>query len=256
MDKSILDKQLEILDLLYRFRFLTSNQIQKLLHDKTPRLTNYHLKILLDNHHIGRHYARTLGSANQPAVYFLDSGCIKILEEKKQLTKVKLKRIYREKIRSQQFIQHALFIGDYYLKLALDSDKSNHTLHFFTKIDLEEHKYLIKPLPDVYFARVDQEKNIKRYIVDVIDEGSPRFAIRKRIDQYNDYVESGTFEEVTGHQFPTILFICPNPGIQIYLKKHIGRIIEETSLSDIAIFLATKEGAFAGHWEPIEAEDE
>lgn len=256
MDKSILDKQSEILDLLYRFRFLTSNQIQKLLHDKTPRLTNYHLKILLTNRYIGRHYARTLGSANQPAVYYLDSGCIKILEEKKQLSTSKLKRIYREKIRSQQFIQHALFIGDYYLKLAQDSETSNHTLHFFTKTDLEEHKYLLKPLPDAYFARADKEETTKRYFVEVIDEGSPRFAIRKRIEQYNDYIEAGTFEEVTSHQFPMILFICPNPGVLIYLKKHLERIIEETSLSEISIFLATKEGAFDGHWESVVSDDE
>ena len=53
MDNNILtDKQLTILKLLYRFRFLTSTHIQHLLNDKTPRLTNYHLKILTSQNYI------------------------------------------------------------------------------------------------------------------------------------------------------------------------------------------------------------
>ena len=42
----------------------------------------------------------------------------------------------------------------------------------------------------------------------------------------------------------------------IYLKKHISRIYEETSLDQIEIFIATKEGAFIGKWEKVEGEDE
>jgi hypothetical protein len=42
----------------------------------------------------------------------------------------------------------------------------------------------------------------------------------------------------------------------IYLKKHIARIYEETSLDQIEIYIATKEQAFAGSWEKIEADNE
>ena len=108
----------------------------------------------------------------------------------------RLKKIYQEKIRSKQFIAHALFIAEYYLFLLNDSIKINQTLHFFTKTDLLAHPYIIHPLPDAYFARVDQKKNTKRYFVEVVEESAPRFALRKRIEQYNDYIEEGKFEEV------------------------------------------------------------
>ena len=74
---TLTDKQRTILKLLYRFRFLTSTHIQHLLNDKTPRLTNYHLKILTSQNYINKHYTRSLGSGNQPAIYFLASGSIK-----------------------------------------------------------------------------------------------------------------------------------------------------------------------------------
>ena len=85
---------------------------------------------------------------------------------------------------------------------------------------------------------------------------SPRFALRKRIEQYCDYIDDGKFTEATGHDFPTLLFICPGYASLIYLKKHIARIYEETSLDQIEIYIATKEQAFAGSWEKIEAEQD
>ncbi len=248
-------KQLTILTYLYRFRFLTSLQLQKLLTDKTLRLTNYHLKILTTLNYINKHYSRSLGLANQPAVYFLAPRSIEALRNVEGVTPRGLKRIYREKIRSSQFIAHASFIADYYLFLRDDSIKTKQTLHFFTKSNLEVHPYIIHPLPDAYFARVDSNEHTKRYFVEVIEEGSPRFALRKRVEQYNDYLEEGTFEEVTNHPFPTILFICPTVGILIYLKKHLGLVYEETSLDQIDMYLATREGAFAGQWEKVEAEE-
>ena len=253
---TLIDKQLTILKLLYRFRFLTSTHIQHLRSDKTPRLTNYHLKLLTSQNYINKHYTRSLGSGNLPAIYFLASGSIKVLQNIEGIEPKTLQRIYREKIRSQQFITHALFISQYYQYLVTESAKSKHILHFFTKTDLLAHKYIIHPLPDAYFARVDDKQETKRYFVEVIDEGAPRFTLRKRIEQYTDYIDNGTFEEATSHPFPTILLICPTLGIQIYFKKYLAKICEDSSLDQTAIYVTTQEGAFSGEWEKIEPTDE
>lgn len=248
--------QLTILHYLYRFRFLTSRQISQLLNHKNIRLTNYHLQILTTHNFIGKHYTRSLGQANQPAVYYLSSGSIKVLEGRDGIDKRALKRVYREKMRSQQFIVKSSFIAEYYLHLRADSQKSAHALHFFTKTDLLAHPYLLHPLPDAYFARVDKNNETKRYFVELIDDSSPRFALRRRIEQYNNYLEDGKFEEMTKHHFPTILFICPGMASLIYLKKHLERIYDETSLDETEVYLATHERAFLGNWEVITAEDE
>jgi len=257
MDSQSLPKpQLDILHYLYRFRFLTSTQLQHLLNQNTIRLTNYHLKNLITQNYIGKHYSRTLGLANQPAVYYLTSGSIKILSDQYKFDKRTVKRIYREKIRSQQFIAHASFIAEYFLYLRNESAKTKHTFHFFTKTDLASHPYLIHPLPDAYFVRVDTMGKTKRYLVEVVEDSSPRFALRKRVEQYCDYIDDGKFTEVTGHDFPALLFICPSIASMIYLKKHIGRIYEETSMDQIEVYISTREGVFTGKWEQIVAEGE
>lgn len=255
MDRpKLITKQFDILKLLYRFRFLNSSQLQRLLNHTNIRLTNYHLKNLITQKFIGKHYSRSLGLANQPAVYYLSSGSIKVLSNSPDFEKHALKRIYREKIRSQQFIAHSSFVAEYFIYLRGESDKTKHTLHFFTKTDLLAHSYLIHPLPDAYFARVDKAGNTKRYFVEEVEDSSPRFALRKRVEQYCDYIDDGKFTEATGHNFPTLLFICPGVASMIYLKKHIARIYEETSLDQIEIYVATKEGAFTGKWERVEKE--
>ncbi len=253
---SLSQQQLAIPQSLYRFRFLTSTQIQKLLNFKTLHVTNYHLNILTKLGYINKHYSRKLGLANQPAVYFLAPRSIDELRNVEGVTPRGLKRIYREKIRSPQFIAHVSFIADYLLFLRDDSIKTKLTLHLFTKSDLQVHPYMIHPLPDIYFARINKKGDTKRYFVEVFEEGSPRFALRRRIEQYNDYIEEGKFEEATSHPFPTILFICPTVGILIYLKKHLERIYDETSLDQTSVYLATREQAFASTWEKVEAVDE
>lgn len=248
--------QIDIIHYLYRFRFLTSHQISQLLQHKTIRLTNYHLKILTSNNYLGKHYSRSLSSANQPAIYYLSSASIKLLEGREGVDKRALKRIYREKHRSQAFIDHSLFVANYYLFLRQESHKTSSTLHFFTKTDLLAHPYVIHPLPDAYFARVDNKKQAKRYFVELVDDSSPRFALRRRIEQYSDYIEEGRFEEVTGHAFPTILFICPGYASMIYLKKHLERVYDETSFDETEIYLATREEAFSGSWTGITPDEE
>lgn len=247
--------QLDIIHYLYRFRFLTSIQITKLL-KTTLRFTNYHLQVLSSKNYIGKHYSRSLGLANQPAVYYLAAGSIGSLSSQEDFDKRAIKRIYREKIRSPLFIAHASYIADYYLYIRNDSEQTKQILHFFTKTDLLAHPYFIHPLPDAYFARVDPAGMTKRYIVEVVEDSSPRFALRKRVEQYCDYIDDGKFEDATGHDFPTLLFICPGYASLIYLKKHIARIYEETSLDQISIYIATREDALSGNWTQVETEDD
>ncbi len=164
---SLSPQQLAIPQSLYRFRFLTSIQIQKLLNFKTLHVTNYHLNILAKHGYINKHYSRKLGLANQPAVYFLAPRSISVLQGMEGVTTRGLKRIYREKIRSPQFIDHTSFVADYFLFLRDDSIKTQLTLHFFTKSDLQVHPYIIHPLPDIYFARVDKKGNTKEIEVQI-----------------------------------------------------------------------------------------
>lgn len=246
------NNQTLILQHLLKFRFLTSTQIQQLLKLNSLHSTNHHLTKLSRQQIIGSLYSRKIETAFLPAIYYLKSASIKQLN----ITDKKIiKRIYKEKSRSKTFIDHSVLIADFYIYLNSDSIKNKQTLNFFTKTDLVFYNYIIHPLPDAYFVRTDKKGNIKRYFLEIIDENAPRFSIRKRIDQYNNYIENKTFENATGYEFPTILFICPNNTISNYLKKYFEKIWDESNFDDISIHSATKDDAFTGVWHNLKPEE-
>jgi hypothetical protein len=237
MAPKVTPKQLEILIYLYRFRFLNRSHVQQLLHHKDPKTINVWLKDLTDKKIIGRHYSTKLKENTKPAIYYLVAKSRQVITGESGVDEILLKkRIYREKTRSQRFINHCLTLADFYLKLLYASGKEK--LHFFTKTDLSTHYYLPYNRPDAYIAK-EKAGKIKRYFLEIIDEGTPRFILRKRIEQFIEYYDSVRWQEETGHPFPSVLLLCPNEEMKIFLQKHISQKLEEEIQAEIDFYLTT-----------------
>ncbi len=255
---SVTDRQVEILTLLYRFRFLDRHHIQKFLGHKQPRRTNSWLKDLSEKKLVGRIYSKKFGENTKPAIYFLNLKARQVLKEQKDVNKSLLNRIYREKSRSKRFIDHSLFLADiyHYLKIAASEYKAK--LHFFTKTDLAGHNYLPEPMPDLYIA-VEEKGLMRRYFLEAFPEGTPRYALRHRIFRYFNYYESNVWEMTTKHLFPKILLVCPNRKMQGFLNKFIKETAEEEFDDSIQFFLTTtkkinKSGMKKEVWQKVEYE--
>src|SRR5438552_2064272 len=111
MSRKILTKQkLAILVLLYRFRFLNTHQIQKLLNHKNPTRIQTWLKELTTEQYIICDYNRhIMGENNKPAIYCLATRSKKELQELKECNSKILIRIYKEKALSTIFKQKQMF---------------------------------------------------------------------------------------------------------------------------------------------------
>ena len=234
---NITKKQLEIIILVYRFRFLNRLQIQKLLNQKQKNRINYWLKDLYDKKIIGRNYSKKFGDNIKPAVYFLKSKSKNYLIDQVEKDTKLTERIYGEKNRSQKFINHCLLSADFYLNLKKSPE--DRQIYFYTKIDLLDHDYLPSSHPDAYVA-TKKNKRLKRYFFEIIDEGTPRFIIRAKIKQYLEYYSDNTWQEVTKHPFPKILILCPNDLIKNYLHSFIPRIIVEEDQEEVDFYLSIK----------------
>jgi len=238
MDKNKLTKkQLEILTLLYRFRFLNRSQIQKLLNHKQKNRTNCWLKNLTDKKIIGRNYSNKLGDNIKPAIYYLKTKSKNYLKDQLKKDTKLMKRIYGEKKRTPRFINHCLLSVDFYLDLKKSSE--DRQIFFYTKVDLINYNGLPLKHPDAYVA-TKKGKRIKRYFFEIIDEGTPRFIIRTKIKQYLEYYDAQTWQEGTNHPFPKILILCPNDLIKKYLHSFIPRIMTEENQTEIDFYLSTK----------------
>ncbi len=254
----ITSKQYEILFLLYRFRFLNRIHIQHFLQHKNPTRITPWLNDLTAKHCITRIYSHQFGDNTKPAVYYLAVGGRQILKHDEQCNEQGLKRVYREDLRSPQFREHCLFTADLYFALQELVQTNNGTLHFYTQTDLLEFEHLLHPLPDVYVALEEQNKETNRYFFEVIEEGIPRFALRTRIRQYIEYAQSQQWETETTHPFPAIMLICPNETIQKFLSSFIAKRYEEKNIHSPSFFLTTKEqvtqqGMLPEIWQKAEA---
>jgi len=215
------------------------------MNQKFPGRLNTWMTDLTKKKIVARKYERGILSGNTPAIYFLASHSNKLPigytgTEKKFLT-----RVYNEKYRSQRFIERSLYVAKLYLWLKEQAEKQKEKLSFFTKIELEEYKYLIHPLPDAYIA-LSEGRNTKRYLVEIFDSSYPRFAIRNRIERYIEYFQSKKFQEVTSHPFPSVLIISPEEATRAYIVKHIRSMKENDYLPDLIFFVS---GSFDSSWE-------
>lgn len=247
-------KQLQLLLLLYRFRFLNRIHLQKFLNHKDPRRINTWLKDLTTRNVIGRKYSNKLLANTRPAIYYLATKSRAILFTQPNINEKLLKRVYREKTRSDKLINHCLLLADIYFLLDIQSQTNKTKLHFYTKTDLVSHRYLPYKHPDAYIA-IESKRQTKRYFLEIIDEGTPRFMIRSKIDYYFEYFQANTWQNNTDHPNPTMLFVCPDELTKTFLNKYILQIQEEEPEIDLNFYLTTQNqinNNQADLWERVE----
>lgn len=247
-------KQLQLLLLLYRFRFLNRIHLQKFLNHKDPRRINTWLKDLTTRNIIGRKYSNRLLANTRPAIYYLATKSRAILLTQPDINEKLLKRVYREKTRSDKLINHCLLVADIYFLLNKQSQANKTKLHFYIKTDLVSHRYLPYKRPDAYIA-IESKRQTKRYFLEIIDEGTPRFMIRSKIDHYFEYFQTNTWQDNTDHPNPTMLFVCPDELTKTFLNKYILQTQEEEPEIDLYFYLTTQNqinNNQADLWEKVE----
>jgi hypothetical protein len=236
-NKDITKTQNNIFLLLYKFRFLHTNQIQKLLNHKYNTRINTWLNNLTKQEYLQRQY-NTQTIIKRPAVYILTKKARKILKSNPEYSLPILNKIYRERHRSQTFINHCLLIADVYLTLRSKKGKDE-TTTFETKNTLSDYGYFPLDILDAYIA-IKSPKSINRYFTTVIDP-TPRLYIAKGIvRQYVAYWQSSKWEENTDKPFPAILLICLDEKVKRMITYYIAKTLHEEQ-ADIRFYLSTSE---------------
>ena len=219
---TITNKQKEILLLLYRFRFLNRIQIQTLLKHKDPKNTNVWLKDLTVKNYTGKIFEKTAG-INKPAIYFASNNGIKFFSSAEGADRKSLRKLYQEKRRSQAFINQCILIAQVYLKLLAQNLQD---FKFYTQVDFPKNSIIRNLLPSFAYVYTKETK-LRHYTCDIIKDGTPRFAIRSRINQYIEF-----FKDQPTMQ---IVFVCQSKKILEFVQKYIGKATEESEMQNIHV---------------------
>lgn len=233
--QSLTKKQLEILYHLYLFRYLNRLHIQTLLNHKDSARINKWLTDLTQKHYINKIYSTNYGENTKPAIYYLATKSIKILQDNPNVVPERLVKVYRERGRSNRFITHCLAVADVYTAFKA-KENENTRLYFTIKTELVDHEYLLQPVPDAYIA-LENKRKTTRYFLDIFDTQTPRFVLKRRVQQYVEYSEDGAWDEATGYLFPKILLVCMEQSAGEFLKHYVDDYQEDTDLTFMPVTL-------------------
>jgi hypothetical protein len=209
---SLNQKQLYILRITYKFRFITSPLLAK--HKKiTISSANTALLNLYRKGYLGRHYdSSTYNLPNRPACYYLASNGINYLRNNAELSDKGLNACYKDKHLNQKFIDNSLLVYKTFLHLR---EKFPDYI-FFTANELRDYDHFPKILPQLYYYSETQEGERKEIMLDIFTD-TLFFYIKKRIDQYVAHFEEG---EWLRSQYPTIVLIVPDSRLKAKAENY------------------------------------
>lgn len=236
---SLTTKQLAILNLLYRFRFATSEQLSQAL-IITKATTNKRLKLLLELKYIDRKYNRI---SREHAIYYLSpegTNQLKKMSKQKYLVKV-LRNIRHDSEASNQFMKHCLGVFDVYLAFRVTYGDN---LQFFTKTQMAPVPYFPKQLPDAHIQL--GAKNRKLFLLDLLHSDQPFFLATRAVIRYIDYAEKDMWP--SQFEFPKILLVCDNAALQKRLLKKMRYRIENLENPALKFYITTVERLRTEEW--------
>jgi hypothetical protein len=220
-------KQLEILRLFYRFRFLTSNHLAILLDLKrtNPNQIHQRLQILLKNKYIGRHYDGKYKIQGKPAEYYLIEDGIKALKQymRDKCNDKVLHNIYSDKKAAPSSVAQYLKVAYIYCYL---KERYGDDLKFFTKSQIAPYEYLPKQKPEA-LIRLDVDGEQKEFFLETINPNTPFFGYVGKVRRYIEYSDAGTWQDETGRKLPGILFVGDSVGTEIRIQKQAARFIKK-----------------------------
>lgn len=246
--------QKQILYFLYKFRFLSTNQIQILLQHSNPSYSQKLLKDLLDKEYIMTSRDRvTYKDYSQPFVYRLANRARQVLKLNEDCDLRVLNRIYKEKTRTNMYIDRCLAIADLYFFFLSQNKKEE--LQFFTESELVMYDFFPETKPSAYIA-IQAEKSTRRYFLELFEKYIPPGVMRARFQSYIKYAGSGQWEaNANGEDFPVVLFVCPTKNkkkhILYYAKWAFEKIFEEKFVFFATSIDKLKPGNTKNIWESV-----
>jgi hypothetical protein len=270
---SITNKQKEIMDLVFRLRFINRHQIQRLLNHKDPKRINAWLKDLVDKGYLGRIYSHKLLENTKPAIYYLHNNGIVWARYEKEgnfggndggVELKYIKKYYQDKNASITFVNHCVTLSEFYVQFKeheylVNKDRKKPKLEYYfeTKSEMwitrqrelygKDFNEVKQYIPDLYLERFKNPEgpnmDSTTYFIELFDPKVPRYAIKYKIQQFVKLKEDEKEwkNRYTGMDgvFPTILLVFPNQPKLNGLAKFINHEIIYSYANEGLYFMAT-----------------
>lgn len=263
-------RQKEIVELVYKHRFINRIQIQALLKHKDYKTINLWLRDLREKQYVEWIYSDHFAERTKPAVYYLGINGIRYLKTRNDESIgliaypiTELRKRYRESTRSQTYIDRCLLLVDCCLSLeqARDEESWPQSWYFYETeadyIDDSNYHFLCDSKlihPQLCFCKMEYEggggepETVASYLLEIFDVTLPRYRIKKRLTDYVKYLDEEAEEWKSGSytdKLPVILLVCPRLTDLIYAKRRtrglLAKIWDDDERKNMHIRFTTAE---------------
>jgi hypothetical protein len=275
----ITKKQQEILTLLYKYRFLNRIQIQAFLNHKDKKTINLWLRDLKEKQYVEWIYSTHFAEKTKPAVYYISLNGVRWLKRQTRIDEdgdelylyppEEVRKRYREKDRSQAYIDRCLLLADCCVDFIVKG-RSDPSLHYAISTQTEyvdedsEFNFLVDSDlesqlgPQLVIAK-RKDKATTNFLLEAFDANLPRYRMSKRLKQYVKFLSEGDWEanRDDDDSLLIVLLVCPRLTDLIYAKRRTRGLLKELWDDDrenVHIRFATADkvkgkGATAVIWE-------
>ena len=232
-------EQVEVLELLYKFRFGSNNLFAEYFGKQDRSFVFKRLKILLEQGYIGKRFDSSYRIQGKPAAYYLlPAGARKLGEyrDEEDAAEINIKGIYTDATVSEQFAMHCMTVFDLYNRLTAQYEDE---LEFLSKSDQTGLENLPKQKPDAHLM-LETENGTQYYFMDILDDDTHLLIeASKKIKRYIDYKRSGNWALVTKSLFPKIIFICNSKEASGKVQKRCEAALHRAWVLDLKVKAAT-----------------
>ncbi len=229
----IKDKQQEIPPLIFRFRYITRPQFQKLTNEKYQQNMNSRLKQLVNTNYLKFIWKESQKTKYTPAKYCLGNVGINYLKSLGYDEKA-LKKYYGDEKKSRSFQEKCIFIVDTFLSLFEQSKKRKDKFKFYTQADFKPDGEL-KQLKHDFGYVYESKTKVENYHCEIFDPLMVTGAIKQRLRRYFEF-----FSEWEEEAY--IVFICPTDHIhKVVLKQTLSLLDQEQPGDNIQFSITTIE---------------
>lgn len=252
---SLTTQQKNILNLLYRFRFATSDLLSQSTHINKTTI-NKRLKLMLEQEYIGRKYESEYHLLRKHATYFLlprGIKSLKSLNDSEQYNRAVLKNIGNDKDASESFMNYCLSVFEVYCVL---KKRYGDCAKFFTKSQLADYAHFPQPLPDAY-VQLSSDGKESHFFFEMLNE-HPFFLCTRKVMQYIKFANENrdVWEEETESNLPRVLLVCENASLQKRLHKKMKNVVSDAD-EDLVFYTSTVDDfANSDGWVDIAEPDE
>ena len=228
-------KQLHLLKIIYKFRFVNSTLIANYLGISSVGAYKK-LQVLKESGYLTSTYDASYNLQGKGAIYYLTVKSINLFKNDSVFNNQVLHAMRKNNIVGEPFIDHNISVMR--ACLALKHQYPN-IFHIFTKYELGDYTFFPDPKPDLYLNRIKpSDSSINEYIFEIL-LNETLFIIKKRVLGYIEHFESGEWEAEAESEYPTILLVCTNSRVEANLQAQIAKILDNMGIDELNIYTTT-----------------